>query len=121
MKSPMGFIRRKLAAAFDEQDWVTLWCIPALGAWGYAVLRFGLQIYHYLQTGEWMPFTGLTAVCDLWGTSWCSQPENWLGVWDILDTLNGSLVLIFAGIALAVPGLIAAYATIGLIEPPTDQ
>lgn len=66
---------------------------------GIAIL--GVQIYAYLQTGEWTPIsivTVLAAVPDYhW---WAINPTEWIGLHKVLDHIPVSAVLVVIGIVI---------------------
>lgn len=64
----------------------------------------GYQIYLFLKTGLWVGFSIIDAL-DYFNILWAKQPDNWRGIWNILNCLNPSylfsFITIFIGLRLS--------------------
>ncbi|MER8567531.1 hypothetical protein NKH85_16235 [Mesorhizobium sp. M0924] len=71
--------------------------IVALVFWlaGFAVIA--TQMWGYLQTATWQPFSFIDAGRLFSDQLWFSQPNQWLGLYRILDWIPVSLVLVAMG------------------------
>jgi hypothetical protein len=58
----------------------------ALVFWLAGLAIIGVQIWGYLQTAAWQPFSIVDAGRLFTGKPWFSQPEQWLGLYRILDS-----------------------------------
>ena len=58
---------------------------------GIGIVSF--QIYEYLKQGEWLSFTVIDGLLFI-DSSWAKEPDDWLGIWKILNTIPLSLALI---------------------------
>ena len=76
---------------------MSLWCV-GLGLLG-AISIWMYQVFSFLRFGQWMPISVLTALSWL-EVEWAIFPNQWLGVYKVLDFLPLSLVsIIFAAIS----------------------
>lgn len=51
------------------------------------------QIYTYLKLGEWQPYSIVDSFKSV-GLKWASTPNDWIGLWEVLNFMPLSLVLI---------------------------
>jgi hypothetical protein len=71
---------------------VIFWlCGGAIFFSGLGVVIF--QKYEYLKQGEWVSFSVIDGLMFI-DSSWAKEPDDWLGVWKILNTFPLSLSLI---------------------------
>ena len=81
-------------------------------ALGFTVAIFSLlkQVMHYLQSGQWVSVSVIDAL-RLFHMKWAIQPESWIGLHKLLDSLwlgfgtiilGGGLSLFFVRVSLAI-------------------
>lgn len=67
---------------------------------GFGIL--GLQVYAFLQSGQWTPFAITELLALLPGNTWATSPEKWVGLHLVLSYIPTSAVLIVFGYGIVV-------------------
>lgn len=110
-----------MAGATNPQITVTLetlfegvvWLACAAFFGGLAV-PLGWQVFGYLRSGEWVPFSILDAMALFSDSTWLRSPDDWIGFHRLLDAIHGGLFL------MAVAGLVGMVAVLAL-APLADR
>lgn len=61
------------------------------------VAVFGFQIYWYLKNGSWMPLS-LIDVASKLDVAWAQSPNDWVGIWEILNYVPTAAFLFATGV-----------------------
>ncbi len=65
-----------------------------LGVGGFGcMLTIGVQIYRFLRDGFWVQMPALTKFGELFGSEWMLYPMDWLGLHNMLNSLNSGVML----------------------------
>jgi len=71
---------------------------------GILLLPLIVQVLYFLKTGHWLPVSLIT-VLQWVGCNWALTPNDWYGLWKVLNTIHLSILIIILFILIA---LIAA-------------
>lgn len=74
----------------------------AAGGFGGGVTTILAQVYRWFRYGEWVSYSAIDGLKKL-GNVWASYPEDWLGLYKLLDGIPLSLSCFIIGFA---PGVI---------------
>ena len=58
---------------------------------------FGYQVYYYLKNGTWFSISLIDSFAYI-GSDWALQPNNWYGIWNLLNKIPLSMMLAFIAI-----------------------
>lgn len=88
-----------LSSSSNENAWV----LVIFFGIGCMLAGLGLQIWHYLQYGIWLPLDVITVGVEFGviGIDWASSPQSWIGVHTILVFLNAGFVTLMVSVAVA--------------------
>lgn len=103
--SPMADMNTPIHITRDTLAEAVVWLVSAAFFGGLAV-PLGWQVFGYLRSGEWVPFSALDAMSLFSDSPWLRSPGDWLGVHRMLDAIHGGLFLmaVFGLVGLIVVG-----------------
>ena len=86
-----------------------VWLVCAAFIGGLAA-PLGWQVFVYLRSGEWVPFSTLDALALFSSSPWLRSPDDWIGFHRMLDAIHGGLFLMAASglVGLVVVGFLSA-------------
>ena len=69
----------------------------------YAIVTIGAlipayQVYNYLKAGYWQSISIIDALKSV-DIQWAVYPQDWVGLWSVLDFVPLSIFILFLGIA----------------------
>ncbi len=64
------------------------------------IFIIGYQVFTYLQTGTWVPISIITLFKWI-GMPWAINPQNWFGMYNILDAMPLSITVFVLSIVIA--------------------
>jgi hypothetical protein len=85
----------------------TVRVLIGLGLLCLGLLVLGWRVYRYLRTGVWFPESLIDSLAWL-GNDWAVVPDDWYGVWYILDWLSTAPLAIGGGVGLLGSGVRSA-------------
>ena len=62
----------------------------------------GLQAYAYLKVGEWSPLGILDYLGPILKWEWALYPEDWLGLYGLINALNAGVTVFLVGLLIGV-------------------
>lgn len=73
------------AKPYWQEELKGLLILAGTGAFLVALWIPAWQLYRYLKTGHWRPMSIIDALVVCGATGWVSYPDDWRGVWKLLD------------------------------------